>query len=288
MSAKSSGSIVSAVLAIIVFAAFKFYGWHKTNELRTENAQRRLEARQKVKEDDKADIAFYEEVMRVGSHGDYNAMFNLFTNPPPSVSSTARGELKRYEPVLKRLVNLYKEIEDRSEADGLDLEEMLTPEFLTGKKGWRASKDRINRSLTFMNEIERRIVSLRAEMQSMKSPEANKYFKSPEANKYFNADKQWDAAMVSLRSSIDGMRKVAKSLLNLLSMHESHQSAWRWEDDDLLYFDPDFCDLVNAEKSKIAQLCEGVMESQNSLSAHQQEGMDKVNESMQQLKKQLR
>lgn len=279
MSTKSSGSIISTVLAITAFATFKFYDWHKKTEFRAENAQRRLEARQKVKEDDKADIAFYEEVMRVGSHGDYNAMFNLFTNPPPSVSSTARGELKRYEPVLKRLVNLYKEIEDRSEADGLDLEEMLTPEFLTGKKGWRASKDRINRSLTFMDEIERRIVSLRAEMKSMKSPEANKYF---------NADKQWDAAMVSLRSSIGGMRKVAKSLLDLLSMHESHQSAWRWEDGDLLYFDPDFCDLVNAEKSKIAQLCEGVMESQNSLSAHQQEGMDKVNESMQQLKKQLR
>ena len=279
MSTKSSGSIISTVLAITAFATFKFYDWHKKTEFSAENAQRRLEARQKVKEDDKADIAFYEEVMRVGSHGDYNAMFNLFTNPPPSVSSTARGELKRYEPVLKRLVNLYKEIEDRSEADGLDLEEMLTPEFLTGKKGWRASKDRINRSLTFMDEIERRIVSLRADMKSLKSPEANKYF---------NADKQWDAAMVSLRSSIDGMRKVAKSLLNLLSMHESHQSAWRWEDDDLLYFDPDFCDLVNAEKSKIAQLCEGVMESQNSLSAHQQEGMDKVNESMQQLKKQLR
>ena len=279
MSAKSSGSIVSAVLAIIVFAAFKFYGWHKTNESRTENTHRRLEARQRANEEDKADIAFYEEVMRVGSHGDYNAMLNLFTNPPPSVSSTARGELKRYEPVFKRLVSLYKEIEDRSETEGLDLEEMLTPEFLTGRKGWRVSKDRINRSLTFMDEIERRIVSLRADMKSLKSPEANKYF---------NADKQWDAAMVSLRSSIDGMRKVAKSLLNLLSMHESHQSAWRWEDGDLLYFDPDFCDLVNAEKSKIALLCEGVMESQNSLSTHQQEGIDKVAESMQQLKKQLR
>lgn len=279
MSAKSSGGIISTVLAITVFAFFKFYDWHKKTEFRAENAQRRLEARQKAKEEDKADIAFYEEVMRVGSHGDYNAMFNLFTNPPPSVSSTARGELKRYEPVLKRLVNLYKEIEDRSETDGLDLEEMLTPEFLTGKKGWRESKDRINRSLTLMDEIERRIVSLRTEMKSMKTPESNKYF---------NADKQWDAAMVSLRSSVDGMRKVAKSLLNLLSIHESHQSAWRWEDGDLLYFDPDFCDLVNAEKSKIAQLCEGVMESQNSLSAHQQEGIDKMNESMQQLKKRIR
>ena len=278
MSAKSSGSIISTVFAIIVFAIFKFYGWHRTNEIRTENTQRRLEAKQRSNEERKADIAFYEEVMRIGSHDNYNAMFNLFTNPPPSVSSTARGELKRYEPVFKRLLSFYKEIQDRSEAEGLDLEEMLTPEFLTGRKGWRVSKDRINRSLTFMDEIERRIVSLRADMKAMKSPEVSKYF---------NVDKQWDAAMVSLRSSIDGMRKVAKSLLNLLSMHESHQSAWRWEDGDLLYFDPDFCDLVNAEKSKIAQLCEGVMESQNSLSTHQQEGMDKLNESMQQLKKKL-
>ena len=278
MSAKSSGSIISTVFAIIVFAIFKFYGWHRTNEIRTENTQRRLEAKQRSNEERKADIAFYEEVMRIGSHDNYNAMFNLFTNPPPSVSSTARGELKRYEPVFKRLLSFYKEIQDRSEAEGLDLEEMLTPEFLTGRKGWRVSKDRINRSLTFMDEIERRIVSLRADMKAMKSPEVSKYF---------NVDKQWDAAMVSLRSSIDGMRKVAKSLLNLLSMHESHQSAWRWEDGDLLYFDPDFCDLVNAEKSKIAQLCEGVMESQNSLSTHQQVGMDKLNESMQQLKKKL-
>lgn len=84
------------------------------------------------------------------------------------------------------------------------------------------------------------------------------------------------------------MRKVAKSLLNLLSMHESHQSAWRWEDGDLLYFDPDFCDQVNAEKNKIEKLCEQVMESQNSLSAHQQEGMDKIDESMHKLKKSLR
>ena len=278
MSAKSSASIISTVTAIAVFASFKFYSWHKTNEVRSENAQKRLEARQKAHEDNKADIAFYEDLMRIGSHGDYNAMFILFTNPPPSVSSTVRDEIRRHMPLLSKSANFYKEMEERSEVDGLDLEVMLTPEFLTGKQGWRASKDRINRSLAFMDEMEKKIVALRAEMKSMKSLEANKYF---------NVDKQWDAAMVALRSSINGMRKVAKSLLNLLSMHESHQSAWRWEDDDLLYFDPDFCDLVNAEKSKIAQLCEGVMESQNSLSAHQQEGMDKVNESMQQLKKQL-
>ena len=130
-----------------------------------------------------------------------------------------------------------------------------------------------------MDEMERKIVALSAEAKSMKSPEANKYF---------NIDKQWDAAMVALRAAIDGMRKVAKSLLTLLSMHESHQSAWRWEDGDLLYFDPDFCDLVNAERNKIAKLCEQVMESQKSLSTHHQEGMEKIDESMQQLKKRLR
>lgn len=149
--------------------------------MRTEKAQKRLSARQKANEDNKADVAFYEEVMRAGRHGDCNAMLDLLCNPPPNVSEAVREEIERFSHLLSRLANLYNEVEVRSEVDGLDLEEMLTPEFLTGQEGWRASQDRINRSLAFMDEMERRFFALRAEMKSMKSPEASKYF---------NADKQ--------------------------------------------------------------------------------------------------
>ena len=277
MATKSTGGIIAMLFVIAIAAFIKIQNWQRVSRAReTVNAEK-VVFRQEEKKSNDLDFQCIQKFITYLRHGDLESAYNLTTNPPPGVSKVLVAELGKYTGVYGRFVKVNENIESRSKDECLDLDYMLEPDFYTGHNGYAKTIGRLDISIAFIDEIEAKIADFMAELKAVNSNSKSKVL--------FNLDEQWAKMLSSMNDSFSIMRNIAKSLKYIVQLHNEYQKAWVWEDDDVLYYDPDMCEKVNAERVKIAEYAQMYLEAQNRMSAAQTEGFDKLDSGFQCLKK---
>ena len=276
MAAKSTGGVIATLLVIAIAAFIKIQNWQRVSRVReTVNAQK-VAFRQEAKKSNDQDFQCMQKFTAYLRRGDLDSAYNLTTNPPPGVSKALVVGLGKYTGIYERFVKFKENIESRFKEEGLDLDYMLEPDFYTGHKGYAKTIKRLDASIAFIDEIEAKVADFRAELKTI-NPDSK--------SNVFNLDEQWAKMMLSMNDGFSSMRNIAKSLKLIVKLHNENQKAWAWEDNDVLYYDPDVCEKVNAERAKIAEYAQMYLEAQNGVSAAQTEGLNKLDSGFQRLKR---
>lgn len=279
MASKSSGSVISILVALAIFGFFKFQKLQSHQNRRYAATTFRQRAKETAKKEFANDKAFLEKFFAAITVGDFDSAVSMTTNPPPNISESTRKEIGKYGNVYKKFGELMSDIARRSDDEGMDLELMTSPKFYTGHDGVDEAINRIDISVRYIDEMETRINEIRLEMQSLKSPKANKAF---------NVDSQWNGMMRGLKDSFSSLRAIAGTIESIIKLHVQHSKAWKWDGDGPLYFGSDFCDRINMELQKVSSLSQQFLDSQNVMSENHESGIKKIRKGLDEAERKMK
>ena len=210
-----------------------------------------------------------DSIRKTAERGDLAGAFAVFTNVPSGASATWKERMKCWAGLIQRFNAFVSEFDARAATEGLNLDLMLSPRFVCGVDGFEGSLRRVDKAISFLNEVENRMKGFVKEKDAL--PTAKRTGPNP-----FDLTPQWKRMTDALTSSFEVRRQIAGQIKKLLILHRDHSRDWKLDDGEVLYYDPYLCDQVDSARAEVLKLVKRQRFLESVMSATQQESFSKL------------
>lgn len=273
MSAKSSGGVFGTIVLVALVAWSFIVRWRRQYEQERQRSHFLSSLSHPRRLPSKGELATLKEhfaaIREAAARGDYAGVFAVYTNVPDGVSAEYRKSVKVHADLIQRFNAFVAEFDARAATEGLDLDLMLSPQFVCGTDGFEAPLRRVDVAVGFMNELEERMKGFMKEKDSLSSG------KIDGANP-FDLTPQWKRITDAMALMFAGGRLKAVQIKKLVLLHRDHPQDWKLDDGEVLYYGADLCGQVHSVRAEILKELERDLTLEKVLSETQRESFNKL------------